>query len=72
MAVTNPEIYLMQVQAIEAARKEVPADVSIMIPQVITAQELIMIKKSCAEGTTLKIGDYDGDRACLHAGRPAG
>ncbi len=72
VAVTNPEIYLMQVQAIEAARKEVPADVSIMIPQVITAQELIMIKKSCAEGTTLKIGTMmETVRACMRAGRLA-
>jgi hypothetical protein len=27
-----------------------------MIPQVITSQELIMIKKSYVEGSTLKIG----------------
>jgi pyruvate,orthophosphate dikinase len=72
VAVTNPEIYLMQVQAIEAAKKEVPADVSIMIPQVITAQELIMIKKSCVEGSTLKVGTMmETVRACMRAGRLA-
>ncbi|MGA2368105.1 MAG: pyruvate, phosphate dikinase [Dehalococcoidia bacterium] len=72
VAVTNPEIYLMQVQAIEAAKKEVPADVSIMIPQVITSQELIMIKKSCTEGSTLKVGTMmETVRACMRAGRLA-
>ncbi|MCX6006984.1 MAG: PEP-utilizing enzyme, partial [Chloroflexi bacterium] len=72
VAVTNPEIYKMQVEAIEAARKEVPADVSIMIPQVITLQELIMIKKSCTEGSTLKLGTMmETVRACMRAGRLA-
>jgi pyruvate,orthophosphate dikinase len=72
VAVTNPEIYKMQVEAIEAAKKEVPADVSIMIPQVITLQELIMIKKSCTEGSTLKLGTMmETVRACMRAGRLA-
>ena len=72
VAVTNPEIYKMQVEAIEAAKKEVPADVSIMIPQVITLQELIMIKKSCTEGSTLKVGTMmETVRACMRAGRLA-
>jgi len=72
VAVTNPEIYRMQVEAVEAARKEVPADVSIMIPQVITSQELIMIKKSCTEGSTLKVGTMmETVRACMRAGRLA-
>ncbi|MGD0856643.1 MAG: pyruvate, phosphate dikinase [Dehalococcoidia bacterium] len=72
VAVTNPEIYRMQVEAIEAAKKEVPADVSIMIPQVITLQELIMIKKSCTEGSTLKLGTMmETVRACMRAGRLA-
>ncbi|MFA5399274.1 MAG: pyruvate, phosphate dikinase [Dehalococcoidia bacterium] len=69
VAVTNPEIYRMQVQAVEAAKKEVPADVSIMIPQVITSQELIMIKESCTEGSTLKVGTMmETVRACMRAG----
>jgi len=72
VAVTNPEIYRMQVEAVEAAMKEVPADVSIMIPQVITSQELIMIKKSCTEGSTLKVGTMmETVRACMRAGRLA-
>lgn len=72
VAVTNPEIYKMQVEAIEAARKEVPADVSIMIPQVITLQELMMIKKSCTEGSSLKVGTMmETVRACMRAGRLA-
>ncbi|MBN1375469.1 MAG: pyruvate, phosphate dikinase [Dehalococcoidia bacterium] len=72
VAVTNPEIYKMQVEAVEAARKEVPADVSIMIPQVITLQELIMIKRSCTEGSSLKVGTMmETVRACMRAGRLA-
>ncbi len=72
VAVTNPDIYKMQIEAIEAAKKEVPADVSVMIPQVITSQELIMIKKSCVEGSTLKIGTMmETVRACMRAGRLA-
>jgi pyruvate, orthophosphate dikinase len=72
LAMTNPNIYKMQIEAIEAARKEVPADVSVMIPQVITPEELIVIKKSCAEGSTLKIGTMmETVRACLRADRVA-
>jgi pyruvate, orthophosphate dikinase len=72
VAVTNPEVYKMQVQAIEAALEEVPADVSIMIPQVITAQELVMIRSSCAAGTTVKVGTMmETVRACMRAGRLA-
>jgi pyruvate,orthophosphate dikinase len=72
VAVTNPEVYKMQVEAVEAAKKEVPADVSIMIPQVITSQELIMIQKSCTEGSTLKVGTMmETVRACMRAGRLA-
>jgi pyruvate,orthophosphate dikinase len=60
------------VEAIGAAKKEVPADVSIMIPQVITSQELIMIKNSCTEGSTLKVGTMmETVRACMRAGRLA-
>ena len=69
VAVTNPEVYKMQVEAVVAAKKEVPADVSIMIPQVITSQELIMIRKSCTEGSNLKVGTMmETVRACMRAG----
>jgi len=72
VAVTNPEVYRMQVEAIDAAMKEVPADVSIMIPQVITSQELIMIKQNCAQGSSLKVGTMmETVRACMRAGRLA-
>jgi pyruvate,orthophosphate dikinase len=72
LAMTNPNIYKMQIEAIESARQEVPADVSVMIPQVITPEELLVIKKSCAEGTTLKIGTMmETVRACLRADRVA-
>jgi len=72
VAVTNPEVYRMQVEAIAAAKAEAPADVSVMIPQVITSQELIMIKKSCTEGSGLKVGTMmETVRACMRAGRLA-
>ncbi len=72
VAVTNPEVYKMQIEAIDAAMKEAPADVSIMIPQVITLQELIMIKQNCAPGSALKVGTMmETVRACMRAGRLA-
>ncbi len=72
VAVTNPEIYKMQVEAIEAAMAEVPADVSVMIPQVITLQELLMIKENCLKGSSLKVGTMlETVRACMRAGRIA-
>ena len=72
VAVTNPDIYKMQVEAIEAARKAVPANVSVMIPQVITSQELIMIRKNCLGSLKLKVGTMmETVRACMRAGRLA-
>jgi len=72
VAVTNPDIYKMQVEAIEAAKAEVQADVSIMIPQVITLQELLLIRKSCFEGSSLKVGTMmETVRACMRAGKLA-
>ena len=72
VAVTNPDIYKMQVEAIEAAKAEVPADVSVMIPQVITLQELFLIRRSCFEGSSLKVGTMmETVRACMRAGRLA-
>jgi pyruvate,orthophosphate dikinase len=72
LAMTNPNIYKMQIEAIEAAKKEVPTDVAVMIPQVITPEELLVIKKSCAEGCTLKIGTMmETVRACLRGDRIA-
>jgi pyruvate,orthophosphate dikinase len=62
----------MQVEAIEAALKLAPADVSIMIPQVITSQELIMIKEKCVGSSLLHVGTMmETVRACMRAGRLA-
>ena len=72
VAVTYPAIYRMQVEALEAAKAEVPADISVMIPQVITAQELLLIKKTCFEGSSLKVGTMmETVRACMRAGKIA-
>jgi pyruvate,orthophosphate dikinase len=62
----------MQIKAIEAAKAEVSADVSLMIPQVITLQELLLIKEKCLEGSKLKVGCMmETVRACMRAGRLA-
>lgn len=72
VAVTYPELYRMQVEAIEAARAEVPADVSIMIPQVIAPEELQLIKEKCFEGSSVKVGTMmETVRACILAGKLA-
>ncbi len=71
LAVTDPEIYRMQIEAIEQARAEVPADVSIMIPQVITAQEALAIKK-LVKAVNVRIGVMmETVRACMRAGQLA-
>jgi pyruvate,orthophosphate dikinase len=72
LAVTSPDIYKMQIKAIEAAKLEMPADVSVLIPQVITLQELLLIKERCLEGSKLKVGCMmETVRACMRAGRLA-
>lgn len=72
VAVTYPEIYQMQVEAIEAAQAEVPADVSVMVPQVITVQELLLVKEKCLKNSNLKLGAMmETVRACMRAGRIA-
>jgi pyruvate,orthophosphate dikinase len=71
LAVTNPEIYKMQIEAIKRARTEVAADVSIMIPQVITAQEALMVE-SLLKGSNMRVGVMmETVRACMRAGRLA-
>ncbi len=71
LGITNPEIYSMQIEAIYAAKQEVNSDVSIMIPQVITLQELLWVKQLI--GTrNLKLGTMmETVRGCLRAGRLA-
>lgn len=67
LGITNPEVYQMQIEAINEARSEVPANVSIMIPQVITLQELMWVKKYIKD-PTLKLGVMiETVRACLRA-----
>lgn len=67
LGITNPEIYQMQIEAIKEARAEVPAKVSIMIPQVITLQELLWVKRYVKD-PTLKLGVMiETVRACLRA-----
>jgi len=71
VGVTFPEIYQMQVNAIIEAKDEVPANVSIMVPQVITLQELLWVKKYVKD-PTVKVGIMmETVRACLRAGRLA-
>jgi pyruvate,orthophosphate dikinase len=68
LAVTSPEIYQMQIDAIAEARAEVEANVSIMVPQVITLQELIWVK-GMVKDKDLKIGVMmETVRACMRAG----
>ncbi len=71
LGITNPDIYGLQIDAIWAAKQEVAADVSVMVPQVITLQELVWVKKLI--GTRdLKLGTMmETVRGCLRAGRLA-
>ncbi len=71
LALTTPEIYAMQIEAINKALKAVPAKVSLMVPQVITAREAIMVKAQL-KGARLKFGVMmETVRACMRAGRLA-
>jgi len=72
LAVTTPELYKMQIEAIEQARTQVPANVSIMVPQVITTEEALIVKK-LLKGSNMKFGVMmETVRACMRAGRIAG
>jgi pyruvate,orthophosphate dikinase len=75
LGVTNPEIYQMQVEAISQAKglvePEVKVNVAVMIPQVITVQELLWVKKQ-VKAAGLKIGVMmETVRACMRAGKLA-
>ncbi|MBI2854722.1 MAG: pyruvate, phosphate dikinase [Chloroflexi bacterium] len=68
LAITNPEIYKMQIDAILEAKREVEANISLMVPQVITLQELLWVRR-IAEGSGLKVGMMmETVRACMRAG----
>lgn len=71
LAVTTPDIYEMQIAAIEAARREVPADVSIMVPQVVTVEEARIVQ-GLLKNSNLKVGVMmETVRACMRAGQLA-
>jgi pyruvate, orthophosphate dikinase len=71
LALTTPEIYAMQIAAIRTALKSVPANVALMVPQVITAREAILVKAQ-VKGLELKFGVMmETVRACMRAGRLA-
>ncbi|MGP8080517.1 MAG: pyruvate, phosphate dikinase [Dehalococcoidales bacterium] len=56
LAATNPELYQMQIAAIEAAIKDVPGcNVSIMLPQVIAVEEVNLVK-SFFKDSHIKLG----------------
>jgi pyruvate, orthophosphate dikinase len=71
LAATHPEIYRMQIRAIEAALSEVPAEVSIMIPQVVSAQEVLLVK-GLLGNRNIRLGIMvETVRACMRAGKLA-
>ena len=71
LALTTPEIYKMQIAAIQKALTQCPANVSIMVPQVITSQEALIVK-DMIKGLNLKFGVMmETVRACMRAGRLA-
>jgi len=68
LAITIPELYQMQITAIQQAMEDVPANVSIMLPQVITAKETVLVKRML-KGMNLKFGVMvETVRACMRAG----
>ena len=71
VAITVPELYEMQIEAIARAKNEVSANVSVMIPQVITANEARAIKNMIKD-LKVKVGVMmETVRACMRAGRLA-
>lgn len=71
LALTTPEIYKMQIAAIQQALAVSQANVAVMVPQVITSQE-VMIVKEMLKGVNLKFGVMmETVRACMRAGRLA-
>ena len=67
LTVTYPELYQMQIDAIMEARSEVGANVSIMVPQVITRQELDWVKRM-VQDPSVRVGCMmETVRACMRA-----
>jgi len=68
LGITHPELYKMQVDAIQEARAEVAADVRVMIPQVLGPEEVREVKKHI-NSAGIKVGVMmETARACLVAG----
>jgi len=75
LGVTNPEIYRMQVESICQAKAmvegKVKVNAAVMIPQVITVQELLWVKRQ-VKAAGLKVGVMmETVRACMRAGKLA-
>ncbi|MBM2832283.1 MAG: pyruvate, phosphate dikinase [Dehalococcoidia bacterium] len=71
VGISYPEIYCMQIDSIVEARELTGANVGIMIPQVITVQELLIIKQYC-RSLNVRFGVMiETVRACMRAGKLA-
>jgi pyruvate,orthophosphate dikinase len=71
LGISQPGLYKMQVDAIQEARAEVSADVRLMIPQVISQREAIIVKEHI-DHAGLKVGVMiETVRACMRADRLA-
>lgn len=71
LGISLPGLYNMQVDAIQEARAEVPADVRLMIPQVISQREAIVVKEHI-DHAGLEVGVMlETVRACMRADRLA-
>ncbi len=71
LGISQPGLYKMQVDAIQEARAEVHADVRLMIPQVMSQREAIVVKEHI-DHAGLEVGVMmETVRACLRADRLA-
>lgn len=71
LGISEPGLYNMQVDAIQEARAEVPADVRLMIPQVISQSEAILVKEHI-DHAGLEVGVMiETVRACMRADKLA-
>lgn len=67
LGISQPGLYKMQVDAIQEARAEVPADVRLMIPQVISQREAMVVKDHI-DHAGLEVGVMlETVRACMRA-----
>jgi pyruvate, orthophosphate dikinase len=71
LAVTIPELYRMQIEAIHQAILEVPANVSIMVPQIITVQEALTVLEMLKDYKPKFGVMMETVRACMRAGHLA-